>query len=194
VNEFNDMCGAVLSPCRKYRYRLWRVWGDASKRCVFVGLNPSTADETKDDATIRKCIGFAKRWKFGAIDMVNLFAWRATKPEGLLETPCPAAPDDHYPNWNDNDRHTQAAFQSASRIVFAWGGGYTGKLGTLIRNHEGSLEHVFKDAFLSDPLRRMHGGTMPLPAAGILGRTKDGSPRHPLMLAYTTPFEEVPFR
>jgi hypothetical protein len=65
--------GAVLSDCRRYRYRLWRCWGDGNHRVAFVGINPSTADEVDDDATIRKCVGFAKRWGFSALDMVNLF-------------------------------------------------------------------------------------------------------------------------
>jgi hypothetical protein len=43
---------------------------------VFVMLNPSTADASKDDATIRRCIGFAKQLKFGGIKVVNLFAFR----------------------------------------------------------------------------------------------------------------------
>jgi hypothetical protein len=72
--------GATFSKDRRYRYRLWRSWGDPELRCVFVGLNPSTADESNDDPTIRKCVGFAKLWGFGAVDVVNLFAFRSTDP------------------------------------------------------------------------------------------------------------------
>lgn len=57
---------AVFSPCGKYRYRLWRVWGDADRRCLFIGVNPSKAGAVDNDHTIRKEIGFAKRWGFGA--------------------------------------------------------------------------------------------------------------------------------
>lgn len=54
--------GAIFSPCREYRYKLWRTW-DASKLPLnVIGLNPSTADETKNDPTIRRCIQFAIDW------------------------------------------------------------------------------------------------------------------------------------
>lgn len=54
---------ATFSPCRQYRYSLRRQWGDpAGGYAMFVGLNPSTADETMDDQTIRRCVGFAKQW------------------------------------------------------------------------------------------------------------------------------------
>lgn len=68
---------AVLSEDGVYRYRLTREWGenlDACKRVCFVMLNPSTADASKDDPTIRKCIGFATRLGFDALEVVNLFA------------------------------------------------------------------------------------------------------------------------
>lgn len=75
--------GAHFSDCRKYRYALWRYW-QGDKDCVmFIGLNPSTADETKNDPTIRRCIGYAKDWGFGGICMLNLFAYRTTCPKIL---------------------------------------------------------------------------------------------------------------
>lgn len=51
---------------------------------MFVGLNPSTADETEDDQTIRRCVGFAMDWGYGGLCMGNLFAIRATKPKNML--------------------------------------------------------------------------------------------------------------
>ncbi len=57
----------------------WRIW-DESKLCDVLGLNPSTADETEDDPTIRRCINFAKTWGYGGLCMTNLFAYRATQP------------------------------------------------------------------------------------------------------------------
>ncbi len=73
---------AVLSEDERYRYHLCRWWGDG-RRVVFVMLNPSTADADVDDPTVRKCMGFARRWGFDGIDVVNLYAFRATKPEKL---------------------------------------------------------------------------------------------------------------
>jgi hypothetical protein len=75
---------AKLSGCRLYRYSLVRVWNEKLKSVVFIGLNPSTADEENDDRTIRRCIGFAERWGYGGIIMLNLFAYRATKPRDMM--------------------------------------------------------------------------------------------------------------
>ena len=84
---------ATFSECRRYRYSLSRVWEWSDFQAVFVGLNPSTADESNDDPTIRRCIGFAKDWGFGGILMLNLFAFRATKPEDMKLADDPVGPD-----------------------------------------------------------------------------------------------------
>ncbi|TMF61888.1 MAG: DUF1643 domain-containing protein, partial [Chloroflexi bacterium] len=68
--------GATFSADRRYRYRLWRRWDGARPVVAFVMLNPSTADARRDDPTIRRCIGFAKSWGFGGVEVVNLFAYR----------------------------------------------------------------------------------------------------------------------
>lgn len=47
---------------------------------MFIGLNPSTADETQDDPTVRRCIRYAQSWGYGALYMTNIFAFRATDP------------------------------------------------------------------------------------------------------------------
>ena len=74
---------ATFSPCRRWRYTLLRRWEPANLIVVaFIGLNPSTADETLDDPTIRRCIGFAKAWGAGGMYMLNLFGWRSTDPAG----------------------------------------------------------------------------------------------------------------
>lgn len=74
---------AKLSDCRTYRYELWRTWDESKPYAMFIGLNPSTADETEDDPTIRRCINFAKTWGYGGLCMTNLFAYRATQPEDM---------------------------------------------------------------------------------------------------------------
>ena len=68
--------GATISPCGIYRYRLWRRWGEG-RSCVFVMLNPSTADALVDDNTIRSCVRLAQELGFGGIIVVNLFALRS---------------------------------------------------------------------------------------------------------------------
>lgn len=74
--------GAIVSPCGKYRYRLDRRWG-MGPLMGFIMLNPSTADAEQDDATIRRCRGFAQREGCGGLVVVNLYAFRATKPADL---------------------------------------------------------------------------------------------------------------
>jgi hypothetical protein len=81
--------GAKFSSNRRYRYALWRpvpYTKEVSVRtCVFIGLNPSTADETTDDPTIRRCSGFALREGCGILVMLNLFAFCATNPADLIK-------------------------------------------------------------------------------------------------------------
>jgi hypothetical protein len=74
---------ATFSDCRKFRYTLTRVWDETKPIVAFIGLNPSTADESVDDPTIRRCIGFAKSWGYGGLLMLNLYAYRATKPADM---------------------------------------------------------------------------------------------------------------
>jgi hypothetical protein len=63
---------------RTHRYTLWRIWDHmfCTDYVQFIGLNPSTADESQDDPTVRRCIDFAKRWGAGALCMTNIFAFR----------------------------------------------------------------------------------------------------------------------
>lgn len=106
--------GAVLSHCRRYRYTLWRRWADG-QACMFVGLNPSTADAELDDPTIRRCVAYSRAWGFGGLVMTNLFAWRATDPRDMM-----AAAD---PVGEDNDYWLQAASIECGLTVAAWGAG-----------------------------------------------------------------------
>jgi len=108
-----DMSDAVLSTCGKYRYQLTRQWEMRLGTVVFVMLNPSTADANVNDPTIRRCINFARSWGFGGIKVVNLFAWRATKPAELQTVVDPVGPD--------NNRYLLEAFEQAPATVVAWG-------------------------------------------------------------------------
>lgn len=111
------VCSAVFSPDpdRTWRYQLRRVWDPLSPPVAFVGLNPSTADERHDDPTVRRCIGFAKRWGYGGLIMTNAFAFRATAPREMRAAPDPLGPD--------NDLHLRAVAAEAPLVVAAWGAG-----------------------------------------------------------------------
>lgn len=105
----------ILSPCRTYRYTLWREFDGLAGNgyAMFIGLNPSTADEVEDDPTIRRCIAFAKAWGYGALCMTNLFAFRATKPVDMKNAIDPVGPN--------NDAHLVEMAQEAGIVVAAWG-------------------------------------------------------------------------
>ncbi|KVP17103.1 DUF1643 domain-containing protein [Burkholderia ubonensis] len=148
---------AVFSPCRRYRYALWRHWGALPGTvdlgyAMFVGLNPSTADETNDDPTIRRCIAFAQSWGYSGVCMVNLFAFRATYPADLLQASDPVGPE--------NDAWLKHFAHHASVVIAAWGVHGT---------------HLARDAAVKELLPQLH----------CLRRTKDGHPGHPLYLPKT---------
>lgn len=166
----NPLSGATFSGDRRYRYRLTRVWGAAWHRCVFVGLNPSDAGEVDDDPTIRKECGFARRWGFGALDKVNLFGLISARPERLRIEAGLAGGD---PVGRENDAHLRQAIAGARRVVFAWGS-HSPPIRALVKARLDELGWI--------------GRLAPGCEVGTLGRNKDGTPRHPVRIAYCTEF------
>jgi len=158
--------GAVISDDGVYRYRLWRVLDDSSTRTMtFVMLNPSTADTERNDPTIRRCIGFARREGCNRLDVVNLYAYRATNPAVLLQ----AAEDGLDVVGPDNEAHWADVLPGAAVVVVAWG--------SYARLLPGTLP---------SPLRYR-------PEVMCLGRTKHGRmPRHPLYVRGDQPLERWP--
>jgi hypothetical protein len=118
--------GAAFSRDGRYRYRLWRHWDGSRPAIVFCMLNPSTADARRDDPTIRRCIGFARRWGYGGVEVVNIFALRATDPRTLRSARDPIGP-----------RNDAFMLRAAARspVVIAWGihGALRGRGATALR-------------------------------------------------------------
>ena len=104
---------ALLSPCGRYRYTLWRRWEASGGVLMVIGLNPSSADAVRDDPTLRRCLSYAYDWGFGALCLTNLFALRATQPAAIKAAADPVGPD--------NDRHLQEVAQGADLKLAAWG-------------------------------------------------------------------------
>lgn len=127
--------------------------------CVFIMLNPSTADGEQDDPTIRRCVGFARKLGFDRLEVVNLFAWRATAPSDLL-----AVPPDRDPVGHENQRAVARALDDAGLIICAWGA------------HGG---HLDQDETMLGWIEMANHREAPVVA---LGRTSAGFPRHPLYL------------
>lgn len=110
--------GANFSPCGVYRYLLWRVWGHFKPRLLWVMLNPSTADEMLDDQTIKTIVAIARLRGYGGVEVVNLFAYRATNPADLKAAGWLVGPENDA--WIFTAvRRTMAVH--GGRVVFAWG-------------------------------------------------------------------------
>ena len=105
--------GAIFSDCRTWRYVLWRDWDTHLAFVAFIGLNPSTADETTDDPTVRRCIGYAKAWGYGGLYMLNLFAFRATDPKAMRVAQDPIGPL--------NNQYLVEYSKKAGQVIAAWG-------------------------------------------------------------------------
>lgn len=144
---------AILSNDGVYRYNLIREWDAMDPVMLFIMLNPSTADAVEDDPTIRRCIGFAKREGCGMIEVVNLFAFRATDPKELKTADEPVGVD--------NDAIIQQAAEDADIIVCAWG-----THGVLKKRNEEVISLL------------QSIGRTPM----CFGTTKAGHPKHPLYL------------
>lgn len=157
---------SITTPTGDYRYWLRRTWSDQAPPVVWVMLNPSTAD-LRNDATIRRCIRFARDCGAGGIEVVNLFGLRATHPGALRTHPDPVGP------------HGNAALALAARrarcVVTAWGS--TADTSDVVRRRAADVL-----LYLAEREIRLY----------CLGTTTAGHPRHPLRLAVDTPM--VPYK
>jgi hypothetical protein len=142
---------ATFDPTRTYRFRLSRIWDPDAAVVAFVMLNPSTADAHRLDPTVRRCVGFARSWGFGGLEVVNLFAYRATDPAELVGCPEPVG--------RGNDLVVLDAATRSDLVVVAWG-------------TRGS--HGDRAAAITALL---DGRSVAMRA---LGKTRSGQPRHPL--------------
>lgn len=160
-SETSPECSASFSEDRVYRYTLHRTWDLLRRPMVWVLLNPSTADETKDDPTITRCQGFARREGCGGVVILNLFGLRSPHPEDLEKGTEPNGPG------NAQIVHVVIAdaLSRGNRVVVGWG--------------------AYKKVQRSDTYGTLwhHYGLM------CLGKNKDGSPKHPLYMPKDTPFE-----
>jgi hypothetical protein len=107
------MKSAVISEDNNYRYQLSRIWDESKPAVLFIMLNPSTADASIDDPTIRRCINFAKSWGYGGLYVGNLYAYRSTDPKALKYVENPVG--------NDNIAHIQSLVTLVDKVIYAWG-------------------------------------------------------------------------
>lgn len=146
----------AYSNCGAYRYWLSRRWAAKGQTVNFVMLNPSKADEIKNDPTVERCERRARQMGYGAVCVTNLFAWRETHPSLLRRARRPVGPR------NDAVLLEQAI--SADCVIVAWG------------THGALLE---RGPLIAKTFHK-HGVDM-----HHFGLTKDGHPRHPLYVPYS---------
>lgn len=152
---------AVLSDCGRYRYRLDRTMGWPGPVFAFFGINPSTADASIDDATVRKWRGFTRRWNGSRFIVGNVFAYRATDVRELAKAEDPVGPL--------NSLHLIEIAAAADVLVPCWGD--RNKVPQQLRRH------------IDDCLDLLHDTGKPVKSFGL---SKGGDPLHPLMLGYAT--------
>ncbi len=158
--KYLDATARIVGPHRYTLQRRWSGLGIVEPRIVWVMLNPSTADGADDDPTVRKVVGFSKRWGYGSALIVNLSAYRATDPRELGR--------DHVGPGIENAETVWRALLG-SPVVAAWGDG---------------IRHLRTSAALALVLHMARRGSV-----DCLGRTRAGNPRHPARIAYETPLE-----
>jgi len=150
--------GAEFSTDRNYRYALWRIWNEDKPLVMFIGLNPSTANEREDDPTIRRVMRFAYDHGHGGFFMMNLFAWVTPYPH-VLETTKDAL--------GDADEWLEKVNLKCETVCFCWGAFGEPKDRQYIRLRARQIIDRY-------------------PAAMCLGKTKTGHPAHPLYLPAST--------
>lgn len=147
---------AVFSSCGRHRVELRREWSPSGPTVNFLMLNPSTADETKNDPTVERCQRRALAGGFGALVVTNLFSLRSTDPAGLL---C------GVPNHAANDAYILANARASSLVVCAWGS--QAALGRLVVDRAAAVVAKLRAAGVA-----LHG----------LRWNRDGQPAHPLYI------------
>jgi hypothetical protein len=155
---------AFLSADGAYRYALtrrWEEWGEDTRSFIVIGLNPSTADASQDDPTIRRCVSFARREGCNQLVMLNLFAFRATNPRRLAFCPDPVGPENYNMLWS--------ALRGDQRrlVVAAWG----------THGHMLEQDDKFISMVLANGIALYRFGKT----------TRDGHPRHPLYVPGNEP-------
>lgn len=156
---------AIISECGTYRYRLERTVGLDGLTYAYFGVNPSTADATIDDATVRKWIGFTRRLGGNRFIVGNVFAFRSRDVKALR--------DEHFPAGPDNFSHLERIASEADVLVPCWGD--RGKVPRTLHHH------------IDKTIDFLHTQGKPVM---VFGFTASGDPKHPLMLGYDTPITQ----
>jgi hypothetical protein len=154
--------GAGFSPDRKYRYLLWRIWDPGRRYLAAIGMNPSYADEERNDSTVTILRRRAAQMGFGGLYMLNVCPYRETHPEKIPMDDTRWGPDGTS---DENDKAIARVATDAGMVLACWG------------------SHIL----IRDRAQEVRAA---LAAMGVtlytLGLTHGGHPRHPLRVPYAT--------
>lgn len=152
---------AVISNCKRYRYRLDRDVQAHGLVFAYFGVNPSTADAEKDDQTIRKLKGFTQIYGGSRFIVGNPFAARCKEVKKLATI--------NNPVGTDNEYYLHRIINEADILIPCWGN----------RSKVPEILHSHFDSLLAWLIR----SGKPVCTFGL---TKSNDPKHPLMLGYDT--------
>lgn len=155
VTDLNTYTGAVFSPCKTYRYALWRKWRLPGPNILFIGVNPSRGGEFYSDPTIKRAIKLAKQWDFSGLYFGNLYALRSPKVEPVI-----IADTEGRAVGAETDQWLKVLRDDSQLTVFAWG----------------SWPEL---PLLPERVKQVHAM---FPNAKCMGYNLDGSPKHPLLI------------
>ncbi len=162
VDLLSEKREAVFSDCRKYRYSLSQIWDEDKEPLYWLMLNPSTADEVKNDPTVERCERRARMWGYGGSVVLNIFAYRATDPKNMRTQKDPVGPD--------NDAWIRKLARRSQELVVVGGWGEHGS-------------HMARGQAVLDIFKQANG------RINALKINASGHPAHPLYIAYDkTPF------
>lgn len=167
--------GASFSECGRFRYDLTRTYDARGPWCLFIGLNPSTADAQNDDPTIRREIDFAHGFGYPNLAKCNLFALRSTDPAGIVSSLVDPT------GGPENDEAIARWVRKAGLVLFAWGS--SNKVGSRLASRAWVVRRDIRAVVREMP--------SPAPLFGCLGTTKEGQPKHPLYLSKETPWPPI---
>lgn len=167
-NELKIESGADFSLSRKFRYSLWRIWNRDKPLVMFIGLNPSTANEHNSDPTITRITKFSLDNGYGGFYMMNCFPLVSADPKALNEW-IAGTHRNYYQLFLKTNNELKGVASKCRDVVFCWGS-----------------FAIVKDIGRDLELIRM------FPDALCFGKNTDGSPKHPLYLHHKTPL--IPFQ
>lgn len=164
---FPSDSGAEFSTDRLHRFLLWRIWSPAPGALLgFVMLNPSTADETRNDPTTKRNMARARHLGYAGIVQANLYSFRSASPSKLKASGYPGGPA----SGGQNMYYVGQMFAACKDVVLAWGAHARPE-------DAAAFVRIVRQA--PEPRRLLH-----------LGLIKNGAPRHPLHTAYAAPLQE----